>query len=431
MYDVQVTPTRYLNPELVAKITGGKAGKGCKPAKDIVWDSRMIESEYAFIALSGERFDGEQFVEEALQRGAAFVISRQEIPQAVQVDDTFEALQKLGSWLRSGMTAPLVAVTGSVGKTSTKEALATGLGWPATAGNLNTPPALLRFFWNLQPSYPGAVVELGIDHPGEMDELIRLTTPDLGVLTAIAPAHLEKFGNLEVVAREKLRLLEASPLRLAHIETAVWNLPAGSQTYGFDSKADFFASDLRIDCRGTSFRFGNQQLHLRTLGKGAALAALATLAAAEMLGQDVAAAAKRLQSLQPAPQRLQIRRTAERIWLDDTYNASPAALTAALEVLATCEGRKGVILGTMRELGDEAEQWHRWAAERVRGAADGALFVGEYAEIMAAGWPNAIAAATTEAAAELLPSWSRSYDAVLIKGSRALQLEKLLEVADA
>jgi len=429
VYDVQVTPTRHLNPELVAAVIGGRAGSEAEPARDVVWDSRMVEPGYAFIALKGEQLDGERFVAEALQKGAAFVVSRQDLPRAVRVDDTREALLKLGAWLRGGMTGPLAAVTGSVGKTSTKEALAAGLDWPATPGNLNTPPALLRFFWNLDPAAPGAVVELGIDRPGEMDELVRLTAPDLGVLTAIAPVHLEGLGSLEAVAREKLRLLEASPLRLAHVSTVSWGLPAGSLTYGFDESADFSASDLEIDCQGTSFKYRERKLRLPTLGKGAALAALAALAAAEMLGQNAAGVAERLQELQPAPHRLQPRRAGGKVWLDDTYNASPAALEAALEVLTTCPGRKGVVLGTMRELGSEAERWHRWAAERVREVADGALFVGEYAEMMAAGWPEAAALPDTEAAAGLLPDWSQGYDAILVKGSRALELERLLEVA--
>ncbi len=428
MYDVQVTPTRHLNPELVAAVVGGRSGHAAEPARDIVWDSRMVEPGYAFIALKGARFDGEQFVEQALQKGAAFVISRQELPRAVRVNDTREALLKLGSWLRSGLAGPLVAVTGSVGKTSTKEALAAGLNWQATTGNLNTPPALLRFFWNLEPASPGAVAELGIDHPDEMDELVRLTSPDLGVLTAIAPVHLEGLGSLEVVAREKLRLLEASPLRLAHIDATSWGLPTGSLTYGFDEAADFSASDLKTDCRGTSFKYRGRELRLPTLGKGAALAALATLAAAEILGRDVATVAERLQELQPAPHRLQLRRAGDKVWLDDTYNASPTALAAALQVLSTCPGRKGVVLGTMRELGDEAERWHLWAAERVREVADGALFVGEFAEVMAAVWPEAVTASDTRSAAELIASWSRNFDSLLVKGSRALELERLLEV---
>ncbi|WP_457637002.1 UDP-N-acetylmuramoyl-tripeptide--D-alanyl-D-alanine ligase [Oceanithermus sp.] len=423
-----MTPPRYLNPELVAAIVGGSAGSETEPASDAVWDSRMVEPQAAFIALAGKRLDGEQFVGEALQKGAAFAISRQQLPKTIRVSDTREALLKLGSWLRGGLNGPLVAVTGSVGKTSTKEALSSGLAWPATAGNLNTPPALLRFFWNLEPSSPGAVVELGIDRPGEMDELVHLTAPDLGILTAIAPVHLEGLGSLEAVAREKLRLLEASPLRLAHAGTASWGLPSGTLTYGFQLGAHFFGDDLRIDCRGTSFRFGKYSLRLKALGKGAALAALAALAAAEMLGQSVAAVVERLQDLGPAQHRLEIRRANGQIWLDDTYNASPAALEAALEVLASCPGRKGVVLGTMRELGEEAERWHLWATERIREVAEGALFVGEFAERMAADWPEATALNSTEEAASLLPEWSRRYDAVLVKGSRALGLEKLLEV---
>ena len=424
-----MTPTRRYRPALLAAIVGGEAGEQAKPAADVVWDSRMVEPETAFIALPGSRLDGEEFVAEALERGAAFVISRRPGPRSVHVSDPLAALARLTAWLRGGLAGPLLAVSGSVGKTGTKEALAAGLGWPATAGNLNTPPALLRFFWNLPPEAPGAVVELGIDHPGEMEQLLEMTAPDMGILTAIAPVHLEGLGSLEAVAREKLRLLKASPLRLAHVETAAWNLPEKTRTYGFDPSASFPGGELELSCRGTAFTYRGRRLRLASPGRPAALAALAALAAAEMLGLDWREVAERLEEAPPRPHRLQPRRLGGRLWLDDSYNASPKALSAALEVLQSCPGRKGVVLGTMRELGNEAEKWHRWAAREVRRVADGALFVGEFARAMAAGWPEALAADDTAAAAELIREWSRSFDVVLVKGSRALELEKLLEVA--
>ena len=431
MYDVQVTPTRLIHPELAAAIVGGEAGSKTEPARDIVWDSRLVEPGFAFIALPGSQHDGEEFVDAALARGAAFAISRQAGPKNIRVNNAYEALLRLGSWLRSGMTGPLVAVTGSVGKTSTKEAIRNGLDWPATPGNLNTPPALLRFFWNLPPESAGAVVELGIDRRGEMDDLLKLTAPDLGVVTAIAPVHLEGIGSLEDVAREKLRLLEGSRLRLAQSETSIWGLPEGTMTYGFEPGADFAGRNLTLSCRGTGFEFGGLRLRLQTLGRGAALAALAALAVAEMLSLDAKTVADRLEEAAQPPHRLQVREVGGRLWLDDSYNASPKALEASLEVLAACPGRKGVVLGTMRELGAEARKWHLWAVEKVRAVADGALFVGEYAEEMAHGWENALAAPDTEVAAELVTDWSRDFDTVLLKGSRALELERLLEVVGA
>lgn len=426
-----MTPSRWFSPALLARVIGGRAADSARPARDLVWDSRLVEPGAAFVALPGSRTNGEAFADEALKRGAALVIGPTPRPQGLLTSDPYRALLRLGRWLRSGFPETVVAVSGSVGKTSTKEALAAALGWPATEGNLNTPPALTRFFWHLDPAAGGAVVELGIDRPGEMDDLLELTAPDLGVLTAIAPVHLEGLGSLEDVAREKLKLLAASTVRLAHIAIQKWGLPEGTRTYGFDPGADFSASGLEVDCAHTRFRYGRRTVRLATLGRGAALAALAALATAELLGRDVAEVAERLEALRPVAGRLEPMYIGRTLWLNDTYNASPKALEAALEVLARCPGPRGVVLGTMRELGEEARRMHLEAADRVMATADRALFVGEYARVMAAGHPSAVAAHDVQEARSLLPEWSRGLASVLVKGSRALELERLLEAARA
>lgn len=429
MYDVYMTHTRLLTPRLLARVVGGKANEGAANASDVVWDSRLVEPGAAFLALPGERHHGLEFMEEALAKGAAAIIGGpREHPASIEVDDAVQAMQKLAGWLRGGFPGRLIAVSGSVGKTTSKEALAHSLGWPATAGNLNTPPALTRFFWRLQPNTAGAVIELGVDRPGEMAELLSFTRPDLGLLTAIAPTHLQQLGSIEDVAKEKLALLSASRLRLAHVDTRRWNLPEGSKTYGFRPEADFSARLEKLDCQGTLISYRGMQLEMKALGTGAANAALAALAAAEMLELDTSAVLQRLETFSNPAHRLQALRRGGRLWLDDSYNASPSALAASLALLANCPGEKGVVLGTMRELGPEAEKWHLWAAKQVRQAASKALFVGEYAEVMARGWPNALAVNDAAAAADVLAQWSRGLDVVLIKGSRALQLESLLEV---
>jgi len=422
-----MTRIRWISAALLASVTGARTGDQARPARDLVWDSRRVEPGAAFVALPGARTHGEAFAEEALERGAALVIGPSARARGLQVDDPYRALLRLGRWLRGGFPGTVVAVSGSVGKTSTKEALALALGWPATEGNFNTPPALARFFWHLDPAGEGAVVELGIDRPGEMDDLLELTAPDLGVLTAIAPVHLEGLGDLEGVAREKLKLLAASPLRLAHAGTRPWGLPEGTRTYGFEPDADFSAGELELGCQETRFRYGRRRLRLGTLGRGAALAALAALASTELLGRDVAEAAERLEALRPAAGRLEPLRLGRTLWLNDTYNASPKALEAALEVLARCPAPRGVVLGTMRELGPEAERWHLEAADRVMATADRALFVGAYARAMAAHRPGAAAADDVAQARALLPEWSHGLASVLVKGSRALELERLLE----
>lgn len=252
---------------LLARVLGGRPGPDARPARDLVWDSRAVEPGAAFVALPGTRTHGEAYAEDALARGAALVIGPQARDRGLQVDDPYRALLRLGRWLRTGFPGVVAGVSGSVGKTSTKEALARALDWPATEGNLNTPPALTRFFWHLSPDAEGAVVELGIDRPGEMDELLELTAPDLGVLTAIAPVHLEGLGSLEAVAREKLKLLAASPLRLAHVDLRHWGLPEGTRTYGFDPAANFAGEALELGCAETRFRYAGRTLRLGVLGR--------------------------------------------------------------------------------------------------------------------------------------------------------------------
>ena len=422
--------THTLEPGWVAAITGGVAGPEARPARDLVWDSRRVAPGAAFVALPGARTHGNRFLDQAAGRGAAFLLTDRPHPKAVRVADPYRALLRLGRALRERFSGPVIGVTGSVGKTSTKEALAQGLGLAAPEGNLNTPPALARFFLHLDPKAPGAVVELGIDRPGEMDELLALAAPEFGVLTAVAPAHLEALGDLEAVAAEKAKLLAAVRHPLAELEAARRAGLPEVPTYGFDPAADHPGEGLVLGPGGARFRYRGRTVAVPYPSRGAALAALAALALAEALGVPRDRVAGRLAGLRLPPGRAQVLRRGSRTVIHDAYNANPASLAAGLETLAAFPGRKVAVIGEMRELGPEAARYHREAARRAAGVADALVFVGRYAEAMAEAAGRGLAVADLKAAQKALAGLLRPGDVVYLKASRAVGLEALLEGLD-
>ncbi|AEB12179.1 UDP-N-acetylmuramoyl-tripeptide--D-alanyl-D-alanine ligase [Marinithermus hydrothermalis] len=415
-----------IDPNWAAAHTAGVAAPAAEAARDLVWDSRQVTPGAAFVALPGTRTHGNAFIEDAVARGAAFVLTDRPHPKAVQVQDPWQALLRLGRALRDRFPGPVVGVTGSVGKTTTKEALAQGLAWPAPEGNLNTPPALARFFLHLPPQAPGAVVELGIDRVGEMQELVFLAQPTIGVLTAIAPAHLEALGSLEVVAREKSQLLQASRVRIASTQAARYLSLPEVRTYGFE-EGTFQGRDLTITPEGTRFRYGQRTLHLPYPGYGPALGALAALAVAEVLGQDLDQVCQHLEALRLPPGRMHLVRRGGVLFIHDAYNANPASVRAGLESLDRFPGRKIVVLGTMKELGPQAEAYHLEAARLAARVAQRAVFVGEYAPQMARLFEGALAVTDAETARQALKAQVRPGDVIYLKASRAVGLERVLE----
>ena len=412
----------------MARVTGGAAGPEAEPARDLHWDTRELTPGAAFAALPGSRTHGDRFLDEAVRRGAAFLLTERPHPKAVRVSDAKRALIKLGRALRERFGGPVIGVTGSVGKTSTKEAIAAALGFEKTPGNLNTPPALARFFLHLKESSPGAVVELGIDHLGEMDELLALAAPEVGVLTAVAPAHLEGLGSLEAVAREKGKLLTKAKTALVEFEAAR-RFGLKGLTYGFSKGADFRGEKLELYPERTEFSYRGHRVVLPYPGRGVALAALAALALAELLGRPLDEAAERLSTLRLPPGRMEVRRLGPYRVIFDAYNANPASLAAGLEVLARQPGRKVAVVGEMKELGERSLAFHLEAARRAREAADVVLFVGPYAEAMAE--EGGLFARDLEEAKEALKSLLAPGDVVYLKASRAAGFERLLEVFDA
>lgn len=425
MHDVYVEPVREVSPEWVARVTGGRVHPPVRPALDLTWDSRKVRPGAAFVALPGAKVHGRGFAQAALQAGAAFVLTDRAHPGAVEVTDPAQALLELGRALREEFSGTVVGVGGSSGKTTTKEALAQGLGWPAPQGNLNNAPGLAQFFFRLEPQAPGAVVELGIDRLGEMAELCYLARPHLGVLTTLGAEHLEGLGRLENAIREESQLLASSPVRLASTQAAeLVDLP-GLRTYGIE-EGDFRATDLELGLDSTRFRFHGRAVHLPYPGFGPLLGALAALAVAELLGVELEPVIERLAGLRLPFGRMERLEKGGRIFLNDAYNSNPVSVRAGLESLRHLPGRKWLVLGEMRELGEESLAYHLEAARLATSVSPYTVFVGQYAPAQAAE-AGGVGLETLEEARAYLKSHTQAGDLVYLKASRSVRLEGILE----
>lgn len=424
-------------------------------------DSRTVQAGEVFFAVRGERLDGHDFVEQALSRGAiAAVVQKDELARyskpagLLAVDDTLVALQTLATAVRKIWGKTAIGVTGSMGKTTTKEAMAHLLAIKyrvhRTKGNFNNHFGLPLGLLTLEPEYDIAVVEMGMSHAGEIAALARIALPDEAVITNVAPVHLESFDSLAGIARAKYELIEALP----HGGTAVLNaddeyvcqfgrdFKGKVVTFGMSGKgcvpADVRAENVDVlGSEGTRFDLVidglRQSVQSPLLGRHNVYNLLAAAAVAlehSITPSEVAAA---LPSLQAADKRGQVVQVGNIVALYDCYNSSPKALLAAVDtLLAMPAPRRIVVAGEMLELGATGENLHRecgrYIAESktdfllgVRGLAK------EMVEEARDGGMKAEFVATPEEAGEWLARETREGDVVLLKASRGVKLEKALE----
>ena len=424
-------------------------------------DSRGECGGALFVALEGESSDGHIFCGDAVERGAvALLVSRLKSEAAegsgaraiFAVDDTLAALQALAASYRVMVDPSVVAITGSTGKTGTKDFIASILSKRfnihATPGNLNNHIGLPLTLLGMEGGEDVLVTEMGANHAGEIEALARIARPDVGVVTNIGPGHLEFFGSLEGVARAKAELIEALPEQ----GTAV--LPADDEffeflrgrtaaqvlSFGFGEGADWKISDLARGSDGYRFSLRDTEIAIKRFGKHHILNASAAAAACSVLGSTTDEIAAGIAETALSRDRGALYDIGGITIIDDTYNSNPASLKAAVEALLEMEARGGkwLVLGDMLELGERSAELHRQAGEMCgKAGVDGILTIGEATvELNRAASeqrkaPKRIShfldAATLAA---YLDAHLMDGDIVLVKGSRGMKMEEVIEAVE-
>ena len=394
------------------------------------YDSRRVTPGDVFFALPGKNTHGIHFADEALAKGATFIVTDQQHPKGVVVSDPATYLLKLGKQSRYARTGAVIGVTGSVGKTTTKDLLATAISAYASPGNRNTPLAhateLISIEAKHKPSKP-IVLELGIDHVGEMNDLVDLAQPTHGIITAIATTHLDGLTNLATIAAEKSLLLKATNNAFADVEAAK-HLPSYIQkrttTYGLEGEGANFEQSFCMDPAGHPVLQLDASYHLPGIGYAFARNATGALVIAQALNIDITEAAERMQYAKLSPSRLQVIKSDTLTVIDDSYNSSPASLVAALEVLIASDKPTTAILGDMLELGTSADDIH-YSFSKTAMTIDRLVTVGEKAALIAPNHPDAIRVLeTTEAIAALTKMDLQG--TVLVKASRGMHFELIV-----
>ncbi|HEV3286722.1 MAG TPA: UDP-N-acetylmuramoyl-tripeptide--D-alanyl-D-alanine ligase [Steroidobacteraceae bacterium] len=376
--------------EEFARACGGRLQGADAAFADVVSDSRTLKRGQLFVALAGPRFDGNDFVAAALKAGAAgALVSRAQpaaLPQIV-VADTQAALERAARTWRAHFAGPLVGVAGSNGKTTAKEMTATILAQAgdclATRGNLNNHIGVPLTLMRLTPEHRFAVIEMGANRPGEVAALVALARPSIGMITNAGAEHLEGFGSLEGVARaegEMVTGLTAAATAVINADdefVSLWrgSTPARVVTFGVRHSADFSAHEVRTSVGAGGFRTrfrleapqGSTAIELSLGGSHNVANALAAAAAAASAGATLEHIAAGLAAVRAVPGRLQFKQSKSGAWLiDDSYNANPSSVRAAIEVLASLSGRKWLVLGDMGELGGFAAEAHAEIGEFAR-----------------------------------------------------------------
>lgn len=450
---LQATRGRLLGADTGQQFTG------------VAIDSRTIAPDQLFVAIVGDRHDGHTFVVQVTEKGIRGLVVAENSEAAkdaarwesrgvavIAVPDTTQALGRLAAWQRSRTDIPVVAVTGSNGKTSTRQmtasVMAQGFNTLATRGNLNNEIGLPLTLFRLTDEHQAAVVELGMNHPGEIDRLGAICRPTIGVITNVAAAHLEFLGSLEGVARAKGELIS----HIDHLGALILNQDdpyvvdmAGKARckvvfFGMTSDADVYARDIRESGDGLDFELilpsDRVMVRLRTPGRFMVANALAAASVGYVAGLTADRIKSGLESFQVEKGRLQIRHTRGGAHvIDDTYNANPESVAAALRTLAALKGDQPAYaaLGDMLELGQRSTTLHAETGRQAVRMGVAKLYLhGDFAESIAQGArdggmaPDNIFIGSKQAIAERISRQLRTGHWLLVKGSRGMAMEDVV-----
>jgi UDP-N-acetylmuramoyl-tripeptide--D-alanyl-D-alanine ligase len=444
--------------DLIARWSGGTliAGSHATTVTTVCTDSRALKAGDCFVALRGEKFDGHAFIDGAATRGAAVAIVEEVkagLPPGfavIQVANTLRALQQLASHYRRSLSLQVVGITGSNGKTTTKDATASVLAQhfqvTRTEGNFNNHIGLPLTMLRARGSDQVGVFELGMNHAGEIAPLAEMALPDVGIITNIGIAHIEHLGTREAIAQEKGMLAEAlqpsGTLILSAHDEFTKSIAARTRAdivlAGIDA-GDVQATNLRPHFNGTHFelRADSRSVEAEIPVPGEHMVRNAVLAAAagRVFGLSLEACAAGLRDFQLTKGRLEHKIVRGLQILDDTYNANPDSMSAALRTLASlpAAGRRIAVLGRMGELGAESEPGHRRVGEAAaREHIDCVIGVGEEAQWIAdtasrGGVERVLKVGTNEEATQALRELAKPGDIVLVKGSRSARMERIVE----
>lgn len=427
---------------------------GDVPVGRVVIDSRQVEAGDVFWGLAGNRCNGSDFAEEAFARGAAGAVVDRPVAAlkgswALVVDDTLRALHAWEAWHRQRFNGAVIGVTGSVGKTTTRQMIHTVLGsklrGTCSPRNYNNHIGLPLSMLQMEPGDDYVVLEMGASGPGEIARLAALCRPTIGVITHVGDAHLGGFGTRQGIAEAKGELLDALPADgCAILGEDPWlkrlrdRSAARTTMVGRGTDCELIAKEVVLGQGTLSYIVRDVNFEVPVWGRHHLTAALAAVAVGLELGCTLEETAEALERFTTVPMRCEVTQVRGATIINDTYNASPASMLAALELLRDFDtrGRRIVVLGDMRELGDESANRHRELGEQAvsRCGADLLIACGEYAPYVivgarASGLPasRSLVCRTPE---ETLPHLGQAIlpgDVVLVKGSRALGMERIVQ----
>ncbi len=457
---------RFVKPITVKDIlewTSGTllAGEASTRVTGVSTDSRRDCRSALFVPLRGENFDGHDFIGRAIEKGAVAVVSERKMSDSdcpapvafIEVPDTLRAFQNLAAGYRRQFALTVVVITGSNGKTTTKEftrsVAAAKFRTTATEGTENNHVGLPRSLFSIDPETMVGVFEIGMSSLGEIRNLAQIAAPSVGVITNVCPAHTEFFRSVEEVAVAKSELLEI----LDENGVAVLNADddwfgflkqrAGSRivSFGMENPADVFGGSMRRQTEGTAFKIAaggrETECSIRALGRHNVYNALAAAAVGLELGIGLEESCSALSKVSLPDMRFQAEKIGDITVINDAYNANPTSTIAALDALDEIEaaGRKIILLGDMLELGWYSSEGHRRVGKRVaRSGADVLVTVGKLAEEIAdtaseKGFSGGILKVdSADEAAEILRETLVDGDTIFVKGSRAVKLEGIIDL---